>query len=207
MCGIQEKKILESAQNVSLHIGTEKRCRKCGSLKNKNEFYKDATSCDGYCSSCKQCIREYQASRKNELREYNRRYSKTEKYKETKKRYRQTEKYKEWQKKYKETGRRKEALLKYSKTEKAKLTQLKYHQSKKGRTSRSLCSKRYMSKNPKITKAHQAVIRAIKNGVIKRMPCVICGATKTHGHHEDYNKPLEVIWLCPKHHKERYCDL
>lgn len=36
----------------------------------------------------------------------------------------------------------------------------------------------------------------------------ICGEnTKAHGHHEDYNKPLEVIWMCAKchlYHHQKY---
>ena len=44
-------------------------------------------------------------------------------------------------------------------------------------------------------------------GRIKRQPCVKCGKKKTHGHHEDYNQPLEVIWLCHKHHCERHSEL
>jgi len=33
-------------------------------------------------------------------------------------------------------------------------------------------------------------------------PCVICGAAKAEGHHEDYDKPLDVVWLCRRHHRE-----
>jgi hypothetical protein len=42
---------------------------------------------------------------------------------------------------------------------------------------------------------------AIKNGSIKKGVCAICGDEKTHGHHEDYSKPLDVVWLCLKHHR------
>jgi hypothetical protein len=35
----------------------------------------------------------------------------------------------------------------------------------------------------------------------------VCGSKKVHGHHEDYNKPLEVHWLCPKHHKARHKEM
>jgi ribosomal protein L15E len=30
---------------------------------------------------------------------------------------------------------------------------------------------------------------------------VVCGAKKSVAHHEDYKKPLDVIWLCQEHHK------
>ena len=44
---------------------------------------------------------------------------------------------------------------------------------------------------------------AVKMGRVIKKPCEVCGATdRVHGHHEDYTKPLEVNWLCPKHHME-----
>lgn len=33
-------------------------------------------------------------------------------------------------------------------------------------------------------------------GKIKKQPCAICGDSNSQKHHPDYNKPLEVIWLC-----------
>lgn len=47
----------------------------------------------------------------------------------------------------------------------------------------------------------------VKRGHIKKMPCEICGDEKSEGHHEDYSKPLEVIWLCRKHHLEHHNKL
>ena len=41
---------------------------------------------------------------------------------------------------------------------------------------------------------------ALKVNKIIKDVCVICGNKNTHGHHIDYKKPLEVIWLCPLHH-------
>ncbi len=45
---------------------------------------------------------------------------------------------------------------------------------------------------------------ALKAGRLKRKPCAVCGAPKTQGHHEDYSKPLEVVWLCGAHHAKRH---
>jgi hypothetical protein len=46
------------------------------------------------------------------------------------------------------------------------------------------------------------VYKALKAGRLERKPCEVCGNIKAHAHHSDYNKPLDVIWLCAKHHKE-----
>lgn len=44
--------------------------------------------------------------------------------------------------------------------------------------------------------------RAMLAGAITRKPCIICGADRVEGHHHDYDKPTEVIWLCPPHHRQ-----
>jgi hypothetical protein len=44
----------------------------------------------------------------------------------------------------------------------------------------------------------------VRKGNIARKPCEYSGCTeaKTDGHHADYDYPLDVIWLCRKHHKQ-----
>lgn len=49
-------------------------------------------------------------------------------------------------------------------------------------------------------RVHCIVQRAIKKGILIRKPCEVCGFAKADAHHDDYNKPLNVRWLCRKHH-------
>jgi ribosomal protein S27AE len=57
------------------------------------------------------------------------------------------------------------------------------------------------------TKCHNAVARAIKNGTLIRQPCVRCGNQKSLAHHEDYDFPLIVMWLCQPCHKQRHKEM
>ena len=46
--------------------------------------------------------------------------------------------------------------------------------------------------------------RAVKSGKVQRLPCVVCGDENSEGHHSDYSRPLDVMWLCGKHHRETH---
>lgn len=52
--------------------------------------------------------------------------------------------------------------------------------------------------------ARWQVRRAIRSGRLKRQPCQKCGGLKVEGHHTDYYKPLEVVWLCPSCHRAEH---
>lgn len=46
---------------------------------------------------------------------------------------------------------------------------------------------------------------AVRDGRLTKKPCEVCGTEeKVEAHHEDYSKPLDVMWLCFKHHRERH---
>lgn len=57
--------------------------------------------------------------------------------------------------------------------------------------------------NREKARAHVQVCRAVKRGVLIRSPCVICGDVVVHAHHHHgYRDALDVMWLCPSHHRE-----
>ena len=39
----------------------------------------------------------------------------------------------------------------------------------------------------------------LRRGKLERQACVVCGEP-AQMHHEDYSKPLDVMWLCRAHH-------
>lgn len=45
----------------------------------------------------------------------------------------------------------------------------------------------------------------LRDNHIERQPCEICGA-KAEAHHDNYDKPLDVRWLCFKHHRQWHHD-
>ena len=67
--------------------------------------------------------------------------------------------------------------------------------------------KRSNGRYPERSRARWMLKEAVKAGRISRQPCSTCGAPKSHGHHPDYGKPLEVVWLCDHHHKEAHGTL
>ena len=65
-------------------------------------------------------------------------------------------------------------------------------------------NEKYRKSNPNKKYAQGAVSKAVIAGKIKRLPCFICGNEATEGHHPNYDSPIDVIWLCDKHHKETH---
>lgn len=72
-----------------------------------------------------------------------------------------------------------------------------YHQTDQWKAIR-----RTLSSDPDKVRARQLVRRAVLAGYLRKEPCR-CGATNVEGHHPDYSRPLEVVWLCkPCHVRE-----
>lgn len=66
----------------------------------------------------------------------------------------------------------------------------------------ALKRKSWNRENRDKVKAHVLVARAIKSGKLLTSPCQICGEVENVvAHHNDYNFPLTVLWLCARHHQ------
>jgi ribosomal protein S27AE len=65
----------------------------------------------------------------------------------------------------------------------------------------------WRAKDKRRQKAHSAVSNAIKSGKLIRQPCCRCGEKKSLAHHEDYDKPLDVMWLCQPCHTQRHKEI
>lgn len=101
--------------------------------------------------------------------------------------------YREYDKKrYKEDPRVKQRIIRYSKTEAGKATAAK-------------ARLKYIENNTIKRAAHIILGNAVRDGKIcKPSVCECCGESfssrKIQAHHDDYEKPLEVRWLCIKCH-------
>jgi len=70
-----------------------------------------------------------------------------------------------------------------------------------------ICKLNYYHKNKDKLEYKIKIVARRKTRVLTRQACEVCGDTKSEGHHEDYSKPLEVIWLCREHHLLRHAEL
>jgi len=72
--------------------------------------------------------------------------------------------------------------------------------------------KRHEERYPEKAAARDAVQREVRAGRITRQPCEVCGIehgtprsdgtkVRVEAHHDQYDRPLDVRWLCGEHHR------
>lgn len=70
----------------------------------------------------------------------------------------------------------------------------------------SVNMKKWRKKNPAKVKAHSVIGGIYRDRgystTRKREACMVCGEEKAEGHHHNYKKPRDVIFLCKNHHVE-----
>ncbi len=57
----------------------------------------------------------------------------------------------------------------------------------------------WRKRNPKKRRVQRMVQKAVADGALARQLCEVCG-NHAEAHHDDYDKPLDVRWLCTRHH-------
>lgn len=62
---------------------------------------------------------------------------------------------------------------------------------------------RWKAEHPDRRAAQLKVQYALRKGLLVKTPCLVCGG-KAESHHPDYSRPLDVVWLCPAHHKQTH---
>lgn len=62
----------------------------------------------------------------------------------------------------------------------------------------------YKESFPERRSAQSKLWAALRKGTVVKLPCLVCGDEKSEAHHPDYSSPLDVVWLCPAHHKQAH---
>jgi len=83
------------------------------------------------------------------------------------------------------------------------IEKIRNYDKKRGNRHKKGYIKDYRERFPKKYKAHCLVNNAIRDKKLFKDACVICGNTETvRAHHDDYDRPLNIKWLCAAHHKQ-----
>lgn len=160
-------------------------CSKCDETLPTTAFSKHRgnTGRGGYSYSCKKCVKEYQTLNKDSI----------------------LKNHKDWLSNNKQRVRDKANEWAKNNVDKVR---------DQRRRSRVTCADHIREYRSEYRKAngykiacHVAVSKAVGSGELVKLPCEICGNVKANAHHEDYSKPLEVVWLCQHHHVERHQEL
>ena len=166
-----------------------KKCIKCGIEKVLTDFpqYKNRKKECAYFNVCKACTSEYKKEHyhKNKQAYLDRAKAQREK---------NPEEYKAYLNQYYRDN--KEEILRKAK---------EYANTPKGLAKKKASYKKYYNNplNQIKNKARMIVTHAKRNGtLVSPTHCESCGEEKfTEAHHEDYTKPLELIWLCKQCHE------
>ena len=69
-------------------------------------------------------------------------------------------------------------------------------------------SGRWGSRNALRYNARKATNRAIREGRLTiKLNCEECGDSPTNKHHNDYNDPMDITWLCGPCHRAKHPEL
>ena len=146
-------------------------CIGCGRELPIDQFYRHPKMADGYIGKCKECTKKDVVANRLKKLDY----------------------YREYDRQRADLPERVKARKEYYK---------KMKDTTESAVKKSISRKKYKSNYPEKAKAHMEMSHGIRDHkVVKPEVCSVCGKKrKLEGHHYDYSKPLEVIWVCRKCH-------
>lgn len=170
-----------------------KKCSGCNSIKPLSSFYSNKSRADGHSHRCIECERARHKA-----------YLQTDKGRSTQ-RERSKREYRRGGKKRQQARSKTPEVMLANRARNLRYKEARgaYARSERGRECARRASYAWAARNPEKRAAHIAVNAAIRAGLMVRSPCEVCGS-KAQAHHEDYSRPLEVSWLCQKHHAEHH---
>lgn len=178
-----------------------KKCFKCMCEKPLDAFYRHSAMGDGRLGKCKDCtkadVRANRLANIEHYRAFDKARASMPQRVAARKAYSQTDAgaaaHRRANSKYYAEGGGKAARRKYSTSEHGK------------RAHRSLIL-RNRAEHPERHAARVALGNAVRDRRVVPWPsCAVpeCNC-KPHAHHPDYSRPLDVVWLCPAHHRQAH---
>ena len=85
----------------------------------------------------------------------------------------------------------------------------RYQTTDAGKSALRRAREKWKNEKPEARAAHIILGNAVRDKrVVKPTTCTKCGCSpkkrNLHAHHEDYTKPVDVIWLCSQCHSDRH---
>jgi len=186
-------------------------CKRCEKTKEQKDFIKNKRAKSGYSIICKECSnkekRSYLDTKRDMIREYNRnKYYENHQENKQKK----TEKSKKFRSDFPEEYKRIQSEWRLKNPDKVRVKALLRSKTQecKDKRNKRLRENKNDKDLPKI-RARKILQAAVRVGyMIRPDKCENClKKCKPDGHHDDYNKPLEVTWLCKICHAHKHNKL
>lgn len=154
-----------------------KACFKCGQVKPLSGFYRHFQMSDGHLNKCKECTKRDSRNTRSAKIEYYRAYDRA----------------------------RSDQPHRIAIRKRVAVDRKNNHETRAIDAARTA---EWNERNSEKRAAHVKVGNAIRDGKLKPQPCERCSqAVGVQAHHEDYSKPLDVIWLCPPCHGQRHREI
>ncbi len=193
-------------------------CQKCYEEKDLVQFGMDLQKIDGLNVYCKECIKKRSKYQREKNKEKYKIYAKEyrEKNREALRNKSKIDYYENWEAKRAKSNenydkrkkiiasQRAEKRNSSSEKEKNRIRQKLWRERNKSRVGE--IATEWKKRNPQKSAAHSLVLWAVRCEVLKKPErCEECNMLgNVEGHHIDYLKPLEVIWLCKGCHANKH---